>query len=379
MNKNSDNGVLLSVELSCVVDRFAARLSLSDLSLASSIIARSFNVSPKMKDGASGSTSSSVSPGTLSGEPNLPGEFKVGNRGRTDTADTSAEPESHDTSAALVEITVVTVYDMSLSTGLLSTVIVNDFHGQSLPLFRATCEQVDIHVTGTPDRLMGMGSMDTEASFYNPLVSRWEPVVETFPLTLEIDTSTCKVDLKVRVNTLLQVNVSGMLLRTAMRALSSTQREDESMREKALRKREVAKQRRHDERIAALSQGRGGLGLGRAAQHTYQHTYGSDGEISTVSSPPTQGLLGINKLRLPSLRLSDSEVDHLMATESESEAENEDFDEDSEERYEDDEGKRGLESGADEVPKLRPSYISQKLGRSFHKVTLGDDLTVSYG
>lgn len=69
-------------------------------------------------------------------------------------------------------------YTVTLDMGAISLVGINDFRGQNIPVIRYLLAETTFNAEGTGQEMYGEGSFVACADFYNPKLSLWEPVLD---------------------------------------------------------------------------------------------------------------------------------------------------------------------------------------------------------
>lgn len=185
--RSQEQGVILLTSIALDVDAIDARVSLNDLILAKAIVAR----------------------GLMSNSGHVPAH-------QTSTpspflSDDNSTPAMH-----------ITTYNVHLSLGEISLVVVNDFNGQNLPIIKVLLQGTTFSADGAVQNFNGKGSLILAVDYFNPKVFAWEPVLEPwFPaLVLNTGTHGTSIDVSQAGSEGLQLSISGTMLETFLRTYS---------------------------------------------------------------------------------------------------------------------------------------------------------------
>jgi hypothetical protein len=191
LSRRIENDILVSTSMSLDIDSIDTRLSYHDIILLHSVVSQRALV---MRAKSRKSSKLSRSKSSL--------RVDVENQG-------VSSPEKD---ADISEKTQVTTYSLSFSMGLLKMVLINDFNRQNLPVFQIRSDSTLVNIDGVPQLLEGIGKLSYCIDFYNPLVCRWEPVVETWTPELKFASISTGVVLTLSTSDRLQMSVTGIML-----------------------------------------------------------------------------------------------------------------------------------------------------------------------
>lgn len=118
----------------------------------------------------------------------------------------------------------LTVYGFRFSIDQLNVMLINDYNGQNAPLIRFDALHTDFSANGALVGLEGDGSIILLAEYYNSQLGCWEPVMEKWKPLIGIKRDVTGTIISVSHNRLLQLNVTGELLKCIVGAVSLVSR-----------------------------------------------------------------------------------------------------------------------------------------------------------
>jgi hypothetical protein len=183
----SENDVTLLKHFKCSTDNFRGRVSLNDIVLTTSILARAKLTEGKAKK-----------------KTKVKKDKKKKKKKKSDGA---AEANSD---AATIFLTL-TMYKIDLNIGRISLVLLNDFNNQNVPLFKMCLDQSDFNAEGSKQHMEGSGSLLLSADNYNLAATCWEPIIEPWQPTLIFSKDFNGTRFTLQSENTLQVNISGIL------------------------------------------------------------------------------------------------------------------------------------------------------------------------
>ena len=187
-----ESGIVTSDEFSLSIDSINARVSLSDVILAQTILLRrtlrhTTNLSPVGK-------AEEYSAVTLSA-PHV--------------------PESAPTTA----LTSATAYSMCCSLNSVYIVIINDFKGRNLPIARGHLSNLKFAADGVFQDLRGTGSFSVFAESFNSDISEWETILDRWQPSLQLSSSgAAGLTLSLIGDDTFQLTLSSSFLKTILQA-----------------------------------------------------------------------------------------------------------------------------------------------------------------
>lgn len=192
LKKKTVDGCLVSCALSLVVDDIVARVALSDIYLAQSVMTRR---------------------GLLDREESAPLPQLT-----EDDEGSETVPGVEDNIQPLAPS--VTAYTVSLDMGAFSLIGINDSNGQNIPIVRGLLGKTTFNAEGTNLEMEGQGVFVANADFYNPKLSLWEPVLDQWYPSLSL--SYGPLGTKIELNSMhtMQVTVSGIMLEKVLQTYS---------------------------------------------------------------------------------------------------------------------------------------------------------------
>lgn len=204
LRRRSMNSVVLSSIMSIDLDRVDARVSISDMMLAESILTRRSLIEPPPTPPTSTpiqATDTTVKKESSTSEKtqNPGGKISSGE-------DTPGPPPS---------------FSMSLNMGAISLVGINDYNGQNVPLVRTTLYGCTFFAEGNELTTRGEGSVIMSADFYNPKISVWEPIMDRWHPSLSLTLWALGSSVEIKSDHTMQLSVSGAMLGVLLQAYSS--------------------------------------------------------------------------------------------------------------------------------------------------------------
>lgn len=183
--RSQEKGVVLSTSVALDVDAIDARVSLNDLILARAIASR--------------------------GLTNSTGDAHVQQNFSSNAAISTTIPP-----------TQITTYNVHISLGEVSLVVVNDFNGQNLPILKLSLNGTTFTADGALQSLNGSGSLILALDYFNPRVFMWEPILEPWFPYLELKTGSdgTKINISQADSECFQISVTGTMLESLMRTYS---------------------------------------------------------------------------------------------------------------------------------------------------------------
>jgi hypothetical protein len=224
LRRRTVNSVLLSSSLSVDVDNVYARVSITDILLAQSIMTRRTLTEPLNASSTASasitSTSSSTSKSSLS------------NTSVRRVKKQQGTPEGAGAGAG-VEVAVAAVtggtgdeepptpsYTYSLNMGSLSLVGINDFNGQNMPVIRALLDGTTFFAEGEHQKMIGKGSLIASTYFYNPRLSLWESIMDRWHPSLSLTSWALGWGVEIKSEHTMQLTVSGIMLQSLLQTYS---------------------------------------------------------------------------------------------------------------------------------------------------------------
>lgn len=191
LNHSNVKGKLLSMQVAVSCDEIGLRVSLNDIILVQSIFARvgeSVSSSKRLVEVDMESTAA-----TSSNQVALQGEN-------------------------------LTMYTIRVNLGKLNFILVNDYQGQNNPLIRFDAHHGEFDCSGAIIGLEGEGALSMVAEYYNSSLGCWEPVMEKWKPHVSFKKDLNGVALHLTYMRLIQLNVSGELLKCIVGALNLLER-----------------------------------------------------------------------------------------------------------------------------------------------------------
>lgn len=106
-----------------------------------------------------------------------------------------------------------TVYRVTTNVSAFEVVLINDYHGQDMPLIRLVASGAGFFAEGVPTQLIGSGEVTITADYFNQHLSLWEPVMEEWQPALYVLHDEHGLHVEASYDRTLQINVTGELIR----------------------------------------------------------------------------------------------------------------------------------------------------------------------
>lgn len=191
LRRSSRNGIYKSVNMSVDMDNVDARVSVSDIALAQSIMMRKVLTEQKQPAARRDSTEGDININTAS---------------------------SSKISSPPVDISPTTTYSINL--GSVNLIAINDFHGQNMPVMRILLDGTTFYSEGKTNEMNGEGSLMASADFYNSKLSVWEPILDRWHPKMTIKTCDHEIEFEVNAEHTMQLTVSGIMLEKLLQTYS---------------------------------------------------------------------------------------------------------------------------------------------------------------
>ena len=195
LRRKSINGIYQSINMSLDMDNVDARVSVSDIVLAQSIMMRRSLTEQKptpsnlRKNSTAESDANSMN--TISAS-------------KSNTPQDIANPAS----------------SYSLNLGSVTLIAINDFHGQNMPVMRVLLDGTTFYIEGTTNELSGDGSLIASADFFNSKLSIWEPILDRWHPGMSIKTIENEISFEINADHTMQLTVSGIMIEKLLQTYS---------------------------------------------------------------------------------------------------------------------------------------------------------------
>lgn len=114
----------------------------------------------------------------------------------------------------------VTLYNIACRLGAIRITAVNDGKGQAAPIIRFGLQHTDFEGSGVATDIEGSVNFTVGVDYYNSRLDVWEPVLEQVHPSAAIKYGSNTMDLNFNIPHAMQVNVSGVMLKSVMETLS---------------------------------------------------------------------------------------------------------------------------------------------------------------
>ena len=222
---------VLTTTASLDADVVSVKISLNDVVLANSILSRANRVMPITKQGYENG-GQGLGSGMGSGKGQGSGSKNVTpSRGRSSTSSTNplspptpAPAIGHAlTSTSTTDLVVQsTLYDLVAQLRSVSIVLINDFNHQNIPILKVSLVHSDCRAGGRVGSLVGEGSFQIMAAYYNTAVAVWEPLLEQWGPTIAVTSSDTDTHVEVVSDSTIQIDVSGAMVKSFSQVLNLT-------------------------------------------------------------------------------------------------------------------------------------------------------------
>jgi hypothetical protein len=187
----TENDVCLLKHFKCSTDNFRGRVSLNDIVLTTSILARAKLTQGKKKKKVKGKKDKKNKGGAAAGD------------------------AAHENGVIFIALTM---YKIDLNIGRISLVLLNDFNNQNVPLFKMCIDQSDFNAEGSKQHMEGSGSILFSADNYNLPATCWEPIIEPWQPTLLFSKDFNGTRFTLQSENTLQLNITGILCNSIHRS-----------------------------------------------------------------------------------------------------------------------------------------------------------------
>lgn len=169
--RQSENGVMLSNSLNVGSEPISCRVSLNDVVLTNTILARSKLTKRQDKK----------------------------------------ELQSTEATKKQEQAMLLTMLTVQLSFAKVTVILLNDYRDVNIPLFRVALDHFAYYSSGAVSRMDGEGSMLVTADYYNTEVTEWEPVLEPWIPAVKVKRDANGTELSFLSRGVMQVNVTGAM------------------------------------------------------------------------------------------------------------------------------------------------------------------------
>ena len=195
LRRKSINGIYQSVNMSLDMDNVDARVSVSDIVLAQSIMMRRALTEQKQPTPTAARRDSAV-------------ENDLNNSISSSSRQSSPQDIPNPTST------------YSINLGSVTLIAINDFHGQNMPVMRILLDGTTFYAEGTSIQLSGDGSLIASADFYNSKLSIWEPILDRWHPGMSIKTIDREITFEINAEHTMQLTVSGIMIEKLLQTYS---------------------------------------------------------------------------------------------------------------------------------------------------------------